>query len=213
MLKSKCWESLYIDYVCNTIKDENLTADFEAYLQNHPDVRNEIDALKDTLATTDLVGQVNLPDTILDDIEIKVYKRLASNESSQKQSIFSRIVEILSIRSLWVRGGFVTVMLLALGFALTPIFVSLIRSKNPRSVLSTASQSIILTQQKKIEQYRQQEIQRHFEEAIDAKHLRNDDWSTASQFRRLRENAKGTDWAEIVDQQIQVAQASSNKGL
>ena len=57
MLKSKCWESLYIDYVCNTIKDENLTADFEAYLQNHPDVRNEIDALKDTLATTDLVGQ------------------------------------------------------------------------------------------------------------------------------------------------------------
>ena len=213
MLKSKCWESLYIDYVCNTIKDENLTADFEAYLQNHPDVRNEIDALKDTLATTNLVGQVNLPDTILDDIEIKVYKRLASNESSQKQSIFSRIVEILSIRSLWVRGGFVTVMLLALGFALTPTFVSLIRSKNPRSVLSTASQSIILTQQKKIEQYRQQEIQRHFEEAIDAKHLRNDDWSTTSQFRRLRENAKGMDWAEIVDQQIQVAQAFSNKGL
>ena len=213
MLKSKCWESLYIDYVCNTIKDENLIADFEVYLQNHPDVRNEIDALKDTLATTNLVGQVNLPDTILDDIEIKVYKRLASNESSQKQSIFSRIVEILSIRSLWVRGGFVTVMLLALGFALTPIFVSLIRSKNPRSVLSTASQSIILTQQKKIEQYRQQEIQRHFEEAIDAKHLRNDDWSTTSQFRRLRENAKGMDWAEIVDQQIQVAQASSNKGL
>ena len=213
MLKSKCWESLYIDYVCNTIKDENLIADFEVYLQNHPDVRNEIDALKDTLATTNLVGQVNLPDTILDDIEIKVYKRLASNESSQKQSIFSRIVEILSIRSLWVRGGFVTVMLLALGFALTPTFVSLIRSKNPKSVLSTASQSIILTQQKKIEQYRQQEIQRHFEEAIDAKHLRNDDWSTTSQFRRLRENAKGMDWAEIVDQQIQVAQASSNKGL
>ena len=213
MLKSKCWESLYIDYVCNTIKDENLIADFEVYLQNHPDVRNEIDALKDTLATTDLVGQVNLPDTILDDIEIKVYKRLASNESSQKQSIFSRIVEILSIRSLWVRGGFVTVMLLALGFALTPTFVSLIRSKNPKSVLSTASQSIILTQEKKIEQYRQQEIQRHFEEAIDAKHLRNDDWSTTSQFRRLRENAKGMDWAEIVDQQIQVAQAFSNKGL
>ncbi|HHZ88994.1 TPA: hypothetical protein EYN65_00280 [Candidatus Poribacteria bacterium] len=213
MLKSKCWESLYIDYVCNTIKDENLIADFEVYLQNHPDVRNEIDALKDTLATTNLVGQVNLPDTILDDIEIKVYKRLASNESSQKQSIFSRIVEILSIRSLWVRGGFVTVMLLALGFALTPTFVSLIRSKNPKSVLSTASQSIILTQEKKIEQYRQQEIQRHFEEAIDAKHLRNDDWSTTSQFRRLRENAKGMDWAEIVDQQIQVAQAFSNKGL
>ncbi len=213
MLKSKCWESLYIDYVCNTIKDENLIADFEVYLQNHPDVRNEIDALKDTLATTNLVGQVNLPDTILDDIEIKVYKRLASNESSQKQSIFSRIVEILSIRSLWVRGGFVTVMLLALGFALTPTFVSLIRSKNPKSVLSTASQSIILTQEKKIEQYRQQEIQRHFEEAIDAKHLRNDDWSTTSQFRRLRENAKGMDWAEIVDQQIQVAQAFSNKEL
>ena len=213
MLKSKCWESLYIDYVCNTIKDENLIADFEVYLQNHPDVRNEIDALKDTLATTNLVGQVNLPDTILDDIEIKVYKRLASNESSQKQSIFSCIVEILSIRSLWVRGGFVTVMLLALGFALTPTFVSLIRSKNPKSVLSTASQSIILTQEKKIEQYRQQEIQRHFEEAIDAKHLRNDDWSTTSQFRRLRENAKGMDWAEIVDKQIQVAQAFSNKGL
>lgn len=213
MLKSKCWESLYIDYVCNTIKDENLIADFEVYLQNHPDVRNEIDALKDTLATTNLVGQVNLPDTILDDIEIKVYKRLASNESSQKQSIFSRIVEILSIRSLWVRGGFVTVMLLALGFALTPTFVSLIRSKNPKSVLSTASQSIILTQEKKIEQYRQQEIQRHFEEAIEAKYLRNDNWSTTSQFRLLRENAKGTGWAEIIDQQIQVAQASLNKGF
>ena len=64
-----------------------------------------------------------------------------------------------------------------------------------------------------MEQYRQQEIQRHFEEAIETKHLRNDDWSTTSQFRRLRENAKGTGWAKIADQQIQVAQASSSQGF
>ncbi len=74
MAKSKYWESLYVDYVCNTIKDENLIADFETYLQNHPDVRDEIDALKKTLTTTDPIGKINLPDKILDDLEIKVYK-------------------------------------------------------------------------------------------------------------------------------------------
>lgn len=214
MPKSKYWESLCVDYVCNTIRDDNLIADFEAYLQDHPDIRNEIEALKNTLATTDPIGQIDLPNTILDDLEIKVYKRLASDESSQKQSIFSHILKILSTRPLWVSGGFVATMLLVLGFALTPLFVSSIRSTNPITA-STASPAIIIlpTQKKKIEQYRHQEIQRHLEDAIDATYLRNDDWSTTSQFRLLRENAKGTGWAEIVDQQIQVAQVSSHKGF
>ena len=214
MAKSKYWESLYVDYVCNTIKDENLIADVETYLQNHPDARNEIDALKKTLTTTDPIGQINLPDKILDDLEIKVYKRLASDESSQKLSVFPYIADTVSARTLWVQGGLLAVTLLVLGLALTPFFVNPIRSKDSISGVSTAPPSIFLTtQQKRMEQYRQQEIQRHFEEAIEAKHLRNDNWSTTSQFRLLRENAKGTGWAEIIDQQIQVAQASFNKGF
>ncbi|MCS5609894.1 MAG: hypothetical protein NZ961_05745 [Candidatus Poribacteria bacterium] len=214
MAKSKYWESLCVDYVCNTIKDENLIADVETYLRNHPDVRNEIDALKKTLTTTDPIGQINLPDKILDDLEIKVYKRLASDESSQKLSVFPYIADTVSARTLWIQGGLLAVTLLVLGLALTPFFVNPIRSKDSISGVSTAPPSIFLTtQQKRMEQYRQQEIQRHFEEAIEAKHLRNDNWSTTSQFRLLRENAKGTGWAEIIDQQIQVAQASFNKGF
>jgi len=214
MAKSKYWKSLCVDYVCNTIKDENLIADVETYLRNHPDVRNEIDALKKTLTTTDPIGQINLPDKILDDLEIKVYKRLASDESSQKLSVFPYIADTVSARTLWIQGGLLAVTLLVLGLALTPFFVNPIRSKNSISGVSTDPPSIFLTtQQKRMEQYRQQEIQRHFEEAIEAKHLRNDNWSTTSQFRLLRENAKGTGWAEIIDQQIQVAQASFNKGF
>ena len=214
MAKSKYWKSLCVDYVCNTIKDENLIADVETYLQNHPDVRNEIDALKKTLTTTDPIGQINLPDKILDDLEIKVYKRLASDESSQKLSVFPYIADTVSARTLWIQGGLLAVTLLVLGLALTPFFVNPIRSKDSISGVSTAPPSIFLTtQQKRMEQYRQQEIQRHFEEAIEAKHLRNDNWSTTSQFRLLRENAKGTGWAEIIDQQIRVAQASFNKGF
>ena len=214
MAKSKYWKSLCVDYVCNTIKDENLIADVETYLRNHPDVRNEIDALKKTLTTTDPIGQINLPDKILDDLEIKVYKRLASDESSQKLSVFPYIADTVSARTLWIQGGLLAVTLLVLGLALTPFFVNPIRSKDSISGVSTAPPSIFLTtQQKRMEQYRQQEIQRHFEEAIEAKHLRNDNWSTTSQFRLLRENAKGTGWAEIIDQQIQVAQASPNKGF
>jgi len=214
MAKSKYWKSLCVDYVCNTIKDENLIADVETYLRNHPDVRNEIDALKKTLTTTDPIGQINLPDKILDDLEIKVYKRLASDESSQKLSVFPYIADTVSARTLWIQRGLLTVTLLVLGLALTPFFVNPIRSKDSISGVSTDPPSIFLTtQQKRMEQYRQQEIQRHFEEAIEAKHLRNDNWSTTSQFRLLRENAKGTGWAEIIDQQIQVAQASLNKGF
>ena len=214
MAKSKYWKSLCVDYVCNTIKDENLIADVETYLRNHPDVRNEIDALKKTLTTTDPIGQINLPDKILDDLEIKVYKRLASDESSQKLSVFPYIADTVSARTLWIQGGLLIVTLLVLGLALTPFFVNPIRSKDSTSGVSTAPPSIFLTtQQKRMEQYRQQEIQRHFEEAIEAKYLRNDNWSTTSQFRLLRENAKGTGWAEIIDQQIQVAQASPNKGF
>ena len=214
MAKSKYWKSLCVDYVCNTIKDENLKADVETYLRNHPDVRNEIDALKKTLTTTDPIGQINLPDKILDDLEIKVYKRLASDESSQKLSVFPYIADTVSARTLWIQGGLLAVTLLVLGLALTPFFVNPIRSKDSISGVSTDPPSIFLTtQQKRMEQYRQQEIQRHFEEAIEAKHLRNDNWSTTSQFRLLRENAKGTGWAEIIDQQIQVAQASPNKGF
>ena len=214
MAKSKYWKSLCVDYVCNTIKDENLIADVETYLRNHPDVRNEIDALKKTLTTTDPIGQINLPDKILDDLEIKVYKRLASDESSQKLSVFPYIADTVSARTLWIQGGLLAVTLLVLGLALTPFFVNPIRSKDSISGVSTDPPSIFLTtQQKRMEQYRQQEIQRHFEEAIEAKHLRNDNWSTTSQFRLLRENAKGTGWAEIIDQQIQVAQASFNKGF
>ena len=155
MAKSKYWKSLCVDYVCNTIKDENLIADVETYLQNHPDVRNEIDALKKTLTTTDPIGQINLPDKILDDLEIKVYKRLASDESSQKLSVFPYIADTVSARTLWIQGGLLAVTLLVLGLALTPFFVNPIRSKDSISGVSTDPPSIFLTtQQKRMEQYR-----------------------------------------------------------
>ena len=214
MAKSKYWESLCVDYVCNTIKDENLIADFETYLQNHPDVRNEIETLKKTLATTDPIGKIDLPDKILDDLEIKVYKRLASAKPTEKPLSFSHKVGIIPTKTLWMQGSLLTIMLLALGLALKPFVISPIRSNTPISEVETKYSSIPLpNRQKRMEIYRQQEIQRHFEEAIETKHLRNDDWSTTSQFRLLRENAKGTGWAKIADQQIQVAQASSSQGF
>ena len=149
MAKSKYWESLFVDYVCNTIKDKNLIPDFETYLQNHPDVQNEIAALKNTLATTDPIGKIDLPDKILDDLEIKVYKRLASAKPTEKPLSFSHKVGIIPTKTLWMQGSLLTIMLLAIGLALKPFVISPILSNTPISEVETKYSSIPLPNQQK----------------------------------------------------------------
>ena len=55
----------------------------------------------------------------------------------------------------------------------------------------------------RIEQYRQQGIQRNLEEVMIAHHLRNDTWETESQLYRMKEQAQGTNWTKVADEHLQ----------
>ena len=194
MPKCKKFEAQAIDYAYELLPEAE-TVTFEQHLKKCADCTEEVKTLKTVLSLTDkALLEMPLPERALQDIEISVYKRLAAAPSSR--SLFRSWGAILS--QMWHGHRTAAVSSLVTAFIAIAVFVG-----NPFPSKTRVQPVEVQSADVRIEQYRQQDIQRSLEEALITHHLRNDAWATASQFQRMKEQAQGTNWVQVANTHLQ----------
>ena len=206
MTTCKQLEESYIDYVCDLLDEEGVAV-IEEHLWNCSACVREVESLKKTLTLTEAAGTISTPDGILDDIEVKVYKRLAV-ESPQSTPIpfFSRIFGAFSFRQAWIWRVAAVTCVLTIGIPIVTIFFNQDESADVSGLIPTASAH------ERIEEYKQQELQYDLENALAAWHLKDDERAAAGEIRRLTEKVRGTSW-EPITEQFQSKQLASKGGI
>ncbi len=189
-------EGQAIDYASKLLSPEEEDP-FEKHLKNCPDCTEAVQSFSTVLQLTDMAqAELRVPELALQDIEMNVYKRLAA---AHEQTLLSRVrAYLVNFGSLfrWQRTAAASTIAIAL------ITIALLMGNpfQPEPVLRlTKMQSA----DARIEQYRQQDIQRNLEEALITHHLRNDAWDTESRLHRMKEHAHGTTWTKVADEHLQ----------
>lgn len=194
MPKCKKSEGYAIDYVY-ALLPKSEAAPFEQHLKTCDDCAEEVRNLTALLHLTDEVqSEVMLPERALQDIEVNVYKRLAAESPSLSR--FRSWVAIFT--QMWAGHRIAAVSSVAVALIAIAIFVT-----EPFHPKTTVQLSETQSADARMEQYRQQDIQRSLEEALIKHHLRNDAWETASQFQRMKEQAHGTNWVKVANTHLQ----------
>lgn len=194
MPKCKKFEAQAIDYAYELLPEAEIVT-FEQHLKKCADCTEEVKTLTTVLRLTDEeLAEMPLPERALQDIEISVYKRLAATPSSR--SLFRSWGAILT--EMWHGHRTAAVGSLVTAFIAIAVFVG-----NPFPSKTRVQLTEVQSADVRIEQYRQQDIQRSLEEALITHHLRNDAWATASQFQRMKEQAQGTNWVQVANTHLQ----------
>ena len=194
MPKCKKFEGHAIDYAYALLPEAE-TGIFEQHLQTCSDCTENVQTLTKVLRLTDdAQGEMQLPERALQDIEMNVYKRLAAAQPTR--SLFSSWAAILT--QIWHGHRTAAVGSLVTALIAVAIFIS-----NPFQSKTRVQLAEVQPADVRIEQYRQQDIQRSLEEALITHHLRNDAWETASQFQRMKEQAQGTNWVQVANTHLQ----------
>ena len=189
-------EGQAIDYAFKLLSPEE-EEPFEEHLKNCPDCTEAVQAFSSVRQLTDTAqAELRVPEPALQDIEMNVYKRLAA---AHERTLLSRIRAFLAnFGSLfrWQRtaaASTVAIALITIALLWSEIF-----SPEPERLLPDTQSAVA-----RIEQYRQQHIQRNLEEALITHHLRNDAWETESRLHRMKEHAHGTNWTKVADEHLQ----------
>lgn len=191
-----------IDYASKLLSPEE-EEPFEEHLRNCLDCTEAVQSFRTVLQLTDQAqAELRVPELALQDIEMNVYKRLAA---AHEQTLLSRVrASIANFGSLfrWQRIAIASAVAIAL-ITVVLLMGNLFRSESGPPLPETYSAVA------RIEQYRQQDIQRNLEEALITHHLRNDAWDTESRLYRMKEQADGTDWMAVADAHLQNLQSGT----
>ena len=179
-----------IDYASKLLSRTEAES-FEQHLKSCPDCNKAVESFTTLLNLTDLAeNEVTLPEAALQDIEMNVYKRLAATQEeptpSRIRAFFSNIQALFQWHKTAAASAFTIALITG-----AVLFGALVQPKMELQL--TESQSA----DARIEQYLQQDIQRHLEDAMITHHLRNDTWETESHLERFKEQAAGTDWMKV----------------
>ena len=191
-----------VDYAAKLLSPEE-EEPFEEHLKNCPDCMEAVQSFRTVLQLTDEAqAELRVPEIALQDIEMNVYKRLAA---AHKQTLFSRVRAYLANFGAlfrWQRTAAASTIAIAL-ITIALLWGELFAPEPEMMLPSTQSADA------RIEQYRQQDIQRNLDEVMIAHHLRNDAWETESQLYRMKEQADGTNWMKVADAHLQNLQSGT----
>ncbi|RKU15436.1 hypothetical protein C6500_19835 [Candidatus Poribacteria bacterium] len=195
-------EGQAIDYAAKLLSPEE-EEPFKQHLENCRDCTEAVQSFRTVLQLTDAAqAELRVPEIALQDIEMNVYKRLAA---AHEQTLLSRFrAYLVNFGSLfrWQRTAAASTIAIAL------ITIALLWGElfapEPEMLLPDTQSAVA-----RIEQYRQQHIQRNLEEALITHHLRNDTWETESQLYRMKEQADGTNWMKVADAHLQNLQSGT----
>ena len=148
-----------------------------------------------------------LPSAKLGQIEIEVYKRLATNTVTTSIPANDRLFS-LSFLDLVIRfKDSVSLLLNVFRFRkLVWLIAFILAIIAGWRFLNSNSTSVLASTTLRLETYRQEQIHQHLEEANAMQHLKNDSWASTGMFRLVQEQAQGTELESYAGQQIQVVQ-------
>ena len=203
MPKCKKSEGQAIDYASKLLPPAE-EEPFEEHLKNCEDCTEAVASYTAVLELSNKAQEeLVVPELALQNIEMNVYKRLAA---TQEQTLFSRIrAYFTNVGSPF--GWYKTAAVSSVAIAL---IVTVLLIGNPFQPEMPLQLSEAQSADARIEQYRQQGIQRNLEEALITHHLRNDAWETESQLHRMKEQAQGTNWTKVADKHLQNLQSGNS---
>ena len=202
MPKCKKSEGQAIDYASKLLSPEEEDP-FEEHLKDCKDCSEAVQSFRTVLQLTDKAHtELIVPELALQDLEMNVYKRLAATPAQTLRSRVGAYLANFGALFRWQR----TAAASSIAIALVTIALLWGELLLPKPVMQLPEQQ---SADARIEQYRQQHIQRNLEEVLIAHHLRNDAWETESQLHRMKEQAHGTNWTKVADEHLQNLQSGS----
>ncbi|MCY4403845.1 MAG: hypothetical protein OXD54_14845 [Candidatus Poribacteria bacterium] len=204
----KCYrsEAHVIDYVYGEL-DPNMLPDFENHLTTCNQCTRKVFAYKHVLNLVDEAEEEFIPQPIAPyDLETKLYKRLAE-VPPEKSSFYTQLLNNFDkVLLVFKEQKIASICTFAFAVIAIAFFVG-----NPFRPTPTYDVTPNTAADERIEQYRQQGIQRSLEDILRNKHLRySDGWDTVSQLNRVKDQAKGTDWANVANKQLKRVQQTSD---
>ena len=171
MKQCKQLEKFYTEYVCD-LTDEEQAARIEEHLEGCAACAREVQSLQNTLRLAEEAEEIAIPPVILDNIEMNVYKRLATESPPPKQAFsLSQFFAAFRLNPMkrgptWLFHSALATLVLVIGISIATV---LINQDQPLDIPP------IPPSQERIELYRQTEIQNNRTEALETKHLKGND--------------------------------------
>ena len=187
MKQCKQLENFYTEYACDLL-DEERAARIEEHLGGCPTCTREVEALQKTLRLTEEVEELPTPPVVLENIEMNVYKRLATESPSTKRArFFSKLFAVFRLTPVvrgpaWIFRSALATLVLVISISIAMVFINQDQSSDV-----SISAIPIQSPHERIELYRQAEIRNNRTEALETRHLKGDDRLATLQLLVLRE--------------------------
>ena len=184
MKQCKQLEKSYTEYVCGLL-DEEQVARIEEHLRGCSTCAHEVESLQETLRLTEEAEEMPIPPDLLDNIEMNVYKRLATKPPpSQRAHFFSKFIDAFRLsdmkrRPAWIFLGALATLVLVISISIATVFIN--QDQSPDIPIQPSYE--------RIESYQQAEFRNSQTEALETRHLKGDDRLATLQLLVLREQA------------------------
>lgn len=184
MKQCKQLEKSYTEYVCGLL-DEVQVARIEEHLRGCSTCAHEVESLQETMRLTEEAEEMPIPPDLLDNIEMNVYKRLATKPPpSQRAHFFSKFVDAFRLsdmkrRPTWIFRSALATLVLVISISIATVFIN--QDQSPDIPIQPSYE--------RIESYQQAEFRNSQTEALETRHLKGDDRLAALQLLVLREQA------------------------
>lgn len=175
MKQCKQLEKFYTEYVCGLLNEEQV-ARIDGHLRGCSICAHEIESLRETLRLTEEAKEIPIPPAVLDNIEKNVYKRLATESPATERAHFlSKIVGIFRLSSMkrrptWILRSALATLVLVIGISIATVFINQDESSDV-SIGAIPIQS----PHERIKSYQQAEIWNNTTEALETRHLKDND--------------------------------------
>lgn len=198
MPKCNISEAHVIDYVYGEL-EQTQALDFENHLTSCHKCTRMVSGYNHVLRLVDEAENEYIPQMIVPrNLEMKLYKRLADAQPEKTSLLtslsnyFSKLILVMHEQKI------ASVCIFSLAVIAVAFFVG-----NPFRPTADFTLNRINSANARIEQYRHQDIQRNVEDVLRKKHLRSSDsWDTVSHLNRVKDQAQGTDWVNIANNQL-----------
>ncbi len=187
MKQCKQLEKFYTEYVCDLLNEEQI-ARIEGHLRGCPTCTREVEVLQKTLRLTEEVEELPTPPVVLDNIEMNVYKRLATESPSTKQAhFFSKLFAAFRLTPVkrgpaWIFRSVLATLAVVISISIATVFIN----QNQSSDVSISAIPI-QSPHERLKLYHQAEIRNNQTEALETRHLKGDDRLATLQLLVLRE--------------------------
>ncbi|MCG9126855.1 hypothetical protein JT359_04570 [Candidatus Poribacteria bacterium] len=191
-------EAHAIDYVYGEL-DPSKMDEYKEHLMTCNNCTRMVNSFKRVLQLVDdaegvYAHNISMPKNL----QSKLYRRINAEDpvettiASKFTSTISNLLTLMNQQKATVFSLFIVVVI-GTTFFLT----------DPFQYIPTYKENVDDTAHVKIQEYRQLEIQRNMEDVLRNRHLRNSNkWDRVSQLNRVKDQARGTDWATIAHQHL-----------